>query len=457
MGQSASEKPRLGFPCKGLPDNGDSNPFEIHTKYFPDHIQEGIVMPPSGKLEIKSSTYREKPLLYRKNHLNLKFVNFFYGSPDAVHLLDAHFGANRYGLFGKPVGTWASLWTDVPEEEFLSKVQDLNKALRNDSPDAFAEPDLVFQAIRRTDDEFTDETSPDFQWALKSINIFQAWDIQTGTDQVIIGHLDSGIPLKGDGPYEKEAPVFVEGMDHPDLKGYRFIAGMDLVKDQRWPIDDSGSHHGTHLAGILAAESNNNQGMAGINWASPVFAFKALHQDYEGMEDQPHLYSTGANIHLGILETVEYAASLTPSPRVVINLSQEFPNETVPDYTDGTLKAIFNLVIASKAIICIGAGNTGELREPSKTGLSTVKGYSSSVIVTGAIDREEAIWVDSPNGYDDMVFAPGVGILSTHESDGTDIYYKSDGTSTRLPTQPPWRRSCGVKLPNWMPRILFVS
>lgn len=95
------------------------------------------------------------------------------------------------------------------------------------------------------------------QWGLTKIQAQQAWNINSGTSNVILGIVDSGIDL-GD-PLLSPSP-------HPDLVGNLWnennLWGIDIEDENRAPYDITG--HGTHVAGIAGAVTNNNIGIAGV-------------------------------------------------------------------------------------------------------------------------------------------------------------------------------------------------
>lgn len=99
---------------------------------------------------------------------------------------------------------------------------------------------------------------PDFplQWGMPLINMPIAWDIEKGKDTVVVAVLDTGV-----------------ADDHPDLIG-RIVPGFNFVENNNntyppEPVDGDtpdATTHGTHVAGIIAANGNDGIGVAGVCW-----------------------------------------------------------------------------------------------------------------------------------------------------------------------------------------------
>ena len=91
----------------------------------------------------------------------------------------------------------------------------------------------------------------DEQWALEKIEAFDAWDISTGSSEVLVGVVDSGI----DSSHEALASQIYTTSNPSDTLHREFSGFLGEGIPVENPIDDCG--HGTHVAGIIAAESNN--------------------------------------------------------------------------------------------------------------------------------------------------------------------------------------------------------
>lgn len=84
------------------------------------------------------------------------------------------------------------------------------------------------------------------QWAIEKIQLNEAWDISTGSTAIRVGVIDSGIA------------------SHPDLNA-NIVEGWDFYNENAITTDDV-KGHGTHVAGIIGAVSNNSGGIAGASW-----------------------------------------------------------------------------------------------------------------------------------------------------------------------------------------------
>jgi len=119
------------------------------------------------------------------------------------------------------------------------------------------------------------------QWGPKKIEADYAWNTTTGNRSILVAVIDTGVDY-----------------NHSDLDDNYVALGYDWVNNDTDPMDDHS--HGTHCAGIIAAETNNTIGVAGIAQVT-IMAEKAFNQSGDGLEDDIanaiiHAVDQGANI-----------------------------------------------------------------------------------------------------------------------------------------------------------------
>lgn len=103
----------------------------------------------------------------------------------------------------------------------------------------------------------------------------EAWDVQTGNG-VVIAVIDTGVdythPDLKDNIWVNPGEIAGNGIDDDGNGFVDDIHGWDFASDINDPADDHA--HGTHVAGIIAAKSNNGIGVSGINWNAKIMALK---------------------------------------------------------------------------------------------------------------------------------------------------------------------------------------
>ena len=220
-------------------------------------------------------------------------------SPFGMLVTRLAFNATRIrSLYDSPVELWR-----VPE----GQEQQVVDRLRADPSVEYAELNYVYHAFIIPNDPSYGQ-----QWAHAKIQSPAAWDIVTGTTGITIAIIDSGID---------EA--------HPDLTG-KIVPGYDFVDSDINPHDLNG--HGTHVAGIAAAASNNGVGVAGMNWLAKIMPIRVLDAQGSG-------YSS--NITDGIAWAYQHGAK-------VINLSLGGPSysQAMQDAVNGA-HAAGSLIVAA--------------------------------------------------------------------------------------------------------------
>jgi subtilisin family serine protease len=242
------------------------------------------------------------------------------------------------------------------------------------------------------------------QWNLRLIGLPEAWVFTTG-DTIPIAVIDTGIDL--DHP-DLAAKVWTNAGEVPgngaddDGNGYvDDVNGWDFAYGDAIPQDEN--NHGSHVAGILAAHTDNTTGIAGVCWQSPIMPLQALKKDGNGNYDD-------------VAEAIIYAAD---NGARVLNLS--LGGE---EYSQALADAV-SYARSAGCIVVAAAGNDDY--QPTPVLYPAALPETLAVAATTAGDEP---WADSNRGPEIDVAAPGVGIFSASRSGS---YYSGDGTSAATP------------------------
>ncbi len=121
------------------------------------------------------------------------------------------------------------------------------------------------------------------QWALDAVSATQAWDVTTGSRNVVVAVIDSGIDLTHPdlvaNIWTNPGEIAGNGVDDDgngyvdDVHGWNFVDNNANVQD--------GYGHGTHVAGIIGASGGNGIGVTGLNWNVSIMALRF--QDNQGV------------------------------------------------------------------------------------------------------------------------------------------------------------------------------
>jgi subtilisin family serine protease len=238
------------------------------------------------------------------------------------------------------------------------------------------------------------------QWNLRLIGLPEAWALTTGNaDPVAV--IDTGISL--DHPdlaakiWTNVDEIADNGIDDDrngyvdDVHGWNFVTGSTLI---------IGELHGTHVAGIAGAHTNNGIGVAGVSWRSSIMPLQAL--------------KGTAGSYAAVAEAIVYAAD---NGAPVLNLSLGGTAEEGLQ----TLKAAISYAQGQGCLLIAAVGNDGDtVLYPAAL---------SGVLAVAASTARDSHWVHSNAGSEVDVAAPGVDIFSTSHNG----YGIVSGTSMATP------------------------
>ena len=236
------------------------------------------------------------------------------------------------------------------------------------------------------------------QWGLAQIGAPAAWDVVTGSTSVAIAVIDSGIDISHTDLigqlWNNPGEIPGSGIDGDNDGHIGDIHGWNFLGDNADLSDNNG--HGTEVAGIIAAATNNGTGVAGVCWTCKLMVVKVA---------QPSGVANYSDIAAGVNYAAQHGAK-------VINLSLGGNSDSI------TLRAAVTAAAAT-AVIVGGAGND------NSSALFYPAAYPNVLAVAGTTltDTKTA---NSNFGPWVSVTAPGENITTTF-SGGT--YGASSGTS----------------------------
>lgn len=319
------------------------------------------------------------------------------------------------------------------EEKVQQKRDTLHliKTLRDQENVASAEPNYVRKA-----NGFPDDTYYPLQWHYDMIHLPEAWDYIKSDDNIVVAVVDTGVLTDHPDMVNQLTSDGFDFISQPDFEGnesYEERGGIDENPDD--PGDESiggSTFHGTHVAGIIAAETNNQKGVAGVGWSAvKVMPLRVLGVD-------------GSGTSYDIMQAVRYAAGLendsgaVPVQRAdVINLSLGGTSASAEE------QALFDEIREAGVIVVAAAGNDASSR-------ASYPAAYEGIISVSAVDYSSNIAYYSCFGSTIDVAAPGGdtsndlnndgypdGILSTLGEDSSGeiemIYGYFSGTSMASP------------------------
>jgi serine protease len=353
----------------------------------------------------------------------------------------------------------------------LSDAKTLAARLASDPMIEYAEPDLVLKPFLAPNDvdytprqwnllaptatysgalDVTPAVPPRTAPAVGAINMPTAWDVTTGSSSVVVAVIDTGITnhpdLNGGNPAQPYAP----GNQQRFLLGYDFVSldtiqsvtptafrandgngrdvdptdpgdqSSDAEKAANEECDDGNpanqdTFHGTMTAGIIAANSNNTAGMAGVAWTVKVLPVRAIGK-------------CGGSL-LDMADAIRWAAGLsvngvTDNPAANAAKVIYIGAGTAPGVACGpTLQGAIDAAISAGSVVIAPTGNHAEFNISSPANCNGVISVTAHSI-NGESTQYANIGPDGGAGPNPTISAPGGGTPAvlgvTPGADGID-------------------------------------
>lgn len=308
-------------------------------------------------------------------------------------------------------------------------------------------------------------SAPNGQWYLRApdstlasaTNALNAWALTRGAPNVVVAIIDTGVRF-----------------DHPDLK-YKLLPGYDVITNPWIANDDSGrdadatdvgdrltsadkaahpnlfaecevnessSWHGTKVAGIIGAHTNNSRGVAGIGWNVRILPVRALGRCGGYVSDVAAGIRWAAGLRVDDLP-------INPNPARVVNLSLGSDDAANCNTNDdfAAYREAINEVTALGVVVVAAAGNSeGAVSPPGNCANTiTVAGLRHNGAKAGYSAYGSDVTISAPAGncVNSWPYPCDYSFVTTTNADsivpviGTDAYTSSSapayGTSFSAP------------------------
>lgn len=287
----------------------------------------------------------------------------------------------------------------------------------------YAQPDYVHHTqVIPNDTRFSDlwnlhNTGQTGGTSDADIDAPEAWDVFTGSHNVVVASIDSGVDythpdlaanmwrnadeLNGQSGVDDDGNGFVD-----DIYGYDFVGGNDSD-----PADDNS--HGTHTVGTLGAVGNNSDDVVGVNWDVQIMALKAFN-------------ASGSGADSDIIEAIEYMTMMKTmhGVNIVVSNASWGGGSVAPAMRDA-----IGASIDAGIMFVAAAGNNSR-------NIDSIPFYPASFDFSGLISVASTTRNDALSSFSNFgatsvdLGAPGSSIRSTVPGGGTGL---KSGTSMAAP------------------------
>jgi subtilisin family serine protease len=318
---------------------------------------------------------------------------------------------------------------DIIEDEDGSKADDVAAEYRSFPEVEYAEANIPVtlehdesgrKHVHANDEQFAQ------QWGLfnngqndgkagADISAMRAWSVTTGSEEVVVAVLDSGVDYTHPDLVNNiwTRPEMIKPYQDEDLTAdgpVDDLHGFNVLEDNGEPMDENG--HGTHCAGIIGAEGGNGIGIAGVNWHVKIMPLRFMDSD-------------GAGTTKDAIEAINYVIDRKRAGVNVRIISASWGSNA----RSRALEDVIRQAYAEGILFVAAAGNAGSDNDQTPHYPS---GYNlGNLISVAALDRRDQLTSFSNYGAKSVqVAAPGQDILSTWLDHG---FTEKQGTSMATP------------------------
>ena len=308
----------------------------------------------------------------------------------------------------------------LPEELSVEKAIEL---YRKDPRVAYAEPNFVYELHQTIpDDEFFADLFGMHNEGQTGgtvdadIDAPEAWDLTTGSPDVILGLLDTGFDYNHEdlaaNAFVNPGEIADNGLDDDGNGFIDDVHGIDPTDGSGDPIDNDS--HGSHVSGTMAGAGNNGVGVAGVNWEAKIVACAAFTPGGAFLED--------------ILVCMDYFLDLKTRAENPVNIIA-----TNNSWGGGGFsQALFDAIEAHNQagmLFVASAGNSSNDNDANPAFPATYP--NENIISVLATDHDDEMAFFSSFGASTVdVGAPGLDVLSTVPGNDYAVF---SGTSMAAP------------------------
>lgn len=391
--------------------------FAGQLRKWQKQISRGVIIPAADKnREAMSKTggLRYEPSAYGRPEILVKFKKNVSGENVSRIALRLH----------------DRIEDSIESVPGLTSIDDLDDA----NPESVAADYRALPEVEYAEPVFdlsSDNLSPVFprdprfadQWALVNtgqnggkqgadISAALAWSITTGSEDVVVAVIDSGVDYNHVDLRENmwKRPENIAKYTDSDLGTIEDLNGYDAAGNTADPMDENG--HGTHCAGIVGAEGENNIGIAGVNWRVKIMPLKFMN-------------AGGFGTTKDAIEAINYVIDRKKAGVNVRVISASWGSTQKSQALEDVIREAYD----NDILFVAAAGNASvdNDRQPHYPSSYDVP----NVISVAALDRNDQLASFSNYGSKSVAIgAPGVQILSTWL---TDEYEEKSGTSMATP------------------------